>query len=215
MRYVVVVCLVLVACTKASPTVSLSANPASVEHGQCATLTWSSKNASTISIDQGVGDVDASGSKEVCPLSTTTYTITTAGGGASVTASTTVTLPPLASKAMVFPEAALFEFGKAELKPEGKQKIEEYREQAKEELGRAEHVIVTGYTDNVGEPDFNVALSLRRAEAVRDSLISLGADPQKLEVNGAGDATPIADNSTDEGRAKNRRVEVAVIGTEK
>jgi len=116
---------------------------------------------------------------------------------------------------MIFPEAALFEFGKSELKPEGKEKIEEYREQAKEQLGRAEHVVVTGYTDNVGAPEHNATLSMQRAEAVRDHLVSLGADATKFDVNGAGDATPIADNSTEEGRAKNRRVEVAVIGTEK
>ena len=49
----VVICLVLLGCTRASPTVSLSANPATVEHGQCATLTWSSMNADKVSIDQG------------------------------------------------------------------------------------------------------------------------------------------------------------------
>jgi outer membrane protein OmpA-like peptidoglycan-associated protein len=215
MKYVVVVCLVLAGCSKPSPTVSISADPANVEHGKCATLTWSSTNASTVSIDQEVGKVDASGSKEVCPLSSTLYTITAAGEGASATASTAISVTAMAAHAMIFPEAALFEFGKAELKPEGKQKIAEYREQAKEELGRAEHVMVTGYTDNVGDPANNATLSLKRAEAVRDHLVSLGADPQKYEVSGAGDATPIADNSTDEGRAKNRRVEVAVIGTDK
>jgi outer membrane protein OmpA-like peptidoglycan-associated protein len=216
-KYVVVLCLglVLLGCSKAPPTVSLAANPASIEHGQCATLTWSSTNASTVSIDQGVGKVDPSGSKEVCPLSSKSYAITATGEGAPATASATVSVSALASKVMIFPEAALFEFGKSELKPEGKEKIAEYREQAKEELGRAEHVIVIGYTDNVGEPDRNSTLSLQRAEAVRDHLISLGADPQKFEVSGAGEATPIADNSTEEGRAKNRRVEVAVIGTEK
>lgn len=204
MKYLVVVSLVLLGCTKASPTVSLSANPASVEQGHCATLTWSSTNASTVSIDQGVGKVDASGSKEVCPASSTQYTITAAGGGASGTASTTIDVTALAAQAMIFPEAALFEFGKSELKPEGKEKIQAYREQAKEQLGRAEHVIVTGYTDNVGESAHNATLSLKRAEAVRDQLVSLGADPTKFEVNGAGDATPIADNSTELGRAKNR-----------
>ena len=214
-KYVVVICLVLLGCTRASPTVSLSANPASVEHGQCATLTWSSTNASTVSIDQGVGKVDPSGSKQVCPLNSTQYTITAAGKGGSGTASTTVSVTALLAKVMTFPEAALFEFGKSELKPEGKEKIKEYREQAKEELSRADHVMITGYTDNVGEANFNSTLSLQRAEAVRDYLISLGADPQKFQVSGAGETNPVADNSTDEGRAKNRRVEVAVIGPEK
>jgi OOP family OmpA-OmpF porin len=76
-------------------------------------------------------------------------------------------------------------------------------------------VVITGYTDNVGSPDFNTTLSLQRAEAVRDALISLGADPSKLQAKGAGESMPIADNSTDEGRAKNRRVEVQVEGLEK
>ena len=63
--------------------------------------------------------------------------------------------------------------------------------------------------------DFNSTLSLQRAEAVRDSLISLGADASKFEVNGAGEGNPIADNSSEAGRAQNRRVVVAVIGLEK
>ena len=153
MKYVVAICLVLLGCTRTptAPTVSVSANPASVKQGQCATLTWSSTNASKVSIDQGVGNVDPSGSQQICPGSTTQYTITAAGEGGSRTASTTVSVTALATKVMIFPEAALFEFGKSDLKPEGKEKIEEYREQAKEELGRADKVIITGYTDNVGD----------------------------------------------------------------
>jgi outer membrane protein OmpA-like peptidoglycan-associated protein len=117
-----------------------------------------------------------------------------------------------AAKIIVFPEAALFEFGQAELKPEGKEKITEYRELAKEELSRADKVMIAGYTDNVGEEDFNLALSLQRAAAVRDHLVTLGADPTKFEVSGGGETNPVADNTTDEGRAQNRRVEVAVVG---
>ena len=215
MRYVVVICLALLGCTRASPTVSLSANPATVEHGQCATLTWSSMNADKVSIDQGVGNVDPGGSKEVCPGSPTQYTIIASGEGGSGTASTTVGVAALDTQIMIFPEAALFESGKSDLRPEGKEKIGAYREQAKEQLSRADHVMITGYTDNVGGTEHNSTLSLQRAEAVRDHLISLGADASKFEVNGAGETSPIADNSTEEGRAKNRRVEVAVIGAEK
>jgi OOP family OmpA-OmpF porin len=216
MKYVVVVIfLVLLGCTPPSPTASLSAKPASVTQGQCATLTWSSTNASTVSINPAVGKVDPSGSKEVCPGSSTKYTVTAAGNGGSGTASTMVSVTAPAAKVMIFPEAALFDFGKSELKPEGMEKIKEYREQAKEELGRADHVSITGYTDNVGDEASNSALSLKRAEAVRDQLISLGADPTKFQVNGAGESNPVADNGTEEGRTKNRRVEVAVLGVEK
>ena len=197
------------------PTVSLSADPASVKQGGCATLTWSSTNASEVSIDQGVGNVGSSGSKQVCPGSTTRYTITVAGKGVSQTAATTVSVTPLSSKTVVFEEAALFEFDKADLKPEGKEQIKAYREEAREELSRADKIKITGHTDNVGSPDYNMKLSLRRAEAVRDYLISIGVDPSKLEVKGEGMTKPVADNSTKEGRAKNRRVEVEVIGLEK
>ena len=209
--------LVLLGCsqTPTAPTVSFSASPDSVKEGECATLTWSSTDASTVSIDQGVGGVDPAGSQQVCPKITMQYTITAAGAGGSQTASTTISVRALVPMVMIFPEAALFEFGKSDLKPEGKEKIREYREMAKDELSNAYKVIITGYTDNVGEPDFNSTLSLQRAEAVRDSLISLGADASKFEVKGAGEGNPIADNSSEAGRAQNRRVEVAVIGLEK
>ena len=207
--------VVLFGCTKPSPTASLSANPASVKQGQCATLTWTSTNASTVSINPALGKVEPSGSKQVCPGSTTQYTVTAAGDGGSRTASAAVNVSAPAAKVMIFPEAALFDFGKSELKPEGIEKVKEYREQAKDEMGHADHVSITGYTDNVGDAALNSTLSLQRAEAVRDQLISLGADPQKFQVNGAGESNPIADNGTAEGRAKNRRVEVAVLGVEK
>lgn len=116
---------------------------------------------------------------------------------------------------MVFEEAALFDFDKAELKPTGKEQIKAYREKAKTELSRADKIKVSGHTDNVGTADYNMKLSQRRAAAVSDYLKSIGVDPGKLEVTGEGMGRPIADNRTKEGRAKNRRVEVEVQGLEK
>ena len=184
-----------------------------MEPGQCTTLTWSSTNASKVSIDHGVGDVELQGSKQVCPGGATQYTMTAAAG--SETATARVSVAALTARIMTFPEAALFDFGKSELKPEGKQRIAEYREQAQDVLRRADQVVIVGYTDDVGEEASNSMLSLQRAEAVRDELISLGADSAKFQVDGAGETNPVADNSTDDGRAKNRRVEVAVLGLEK
>lgn len=198
-----------------SPTVSLSADPASVKQGGCTNLTWSSANASRVSIDQGVGSVGSSGAKQVCPGVTTPYTITVAGDGGSKTATTTVIVIPLKPKTIVFETAALFDFDKANLKPEGKEQLKRYREEAKEELSRADKIIITGHTDNKGAPDYNMNLSMQRAESVRDYLASIGIDPKKLEIRGEGETKPIADNSTDEGRAKNRRVEVDIYGLEK
>jgi OOP family OmpA-OmpF porin len=106
----------------------------------------------------------------------------------------------------------LFDFDKAVLKPEGKEAIKSYREETRSKLSRADKVIITGHTDNKGTAAYNKKLSLRRAQSVRDYLVSLGVDPGKLEVRGEGLAKPIADNSTEEGRAKNRRVEIEVTG---
>jgi len=198
-----------------APTASLSADPESVKQNRCSTLTWSSANASSVSIDQGVGSVALSGSKEVCPGKTTRYTVTAAGVGMTRMAATTVTVIPLSKKTMVFDAVALFDFDKADLKPEGKEQINKYREEAKAELSRADKITITGHTDNVGAADYNMKLSLRRAEAVRDYLVGLGIDPAKVEVKGEGMTNPIADNGTAEGRAKNRRVEVDIIGLEK
>jgi len=198
-----------------APTASLSADPASVKQNKCATLTWSTTNASSVSIDQGVGNVSPSGSQQVCPGKTTNYTLTVAGAGGTKTAATTVTVIPLSKKTVVFDAVALFDFDKAELKPEGKEQIKAYREEATAELSRADKITITGHTDNVGAADYNMKLSQRRAEAVRDYLVGLGVDPAKLEVKGEGMANPMADNSTAEGRAKNRRVEVDITGLEK
>ena len=79
---------------------------------------------------------------------------------------------------------------------------------------RAGYVLeIAGYTDNTGDPALNVALSQKRAEAVRDALIKDGADPAMLIAKGYGSADPIASNDTPEGRLRNRRIEYHVVKT--
>jgi outer membrane protein OmpA-like peptidoglycan-associated protein len=106
---------------------------------------------------------------------------------------------------MMFPEAALFDFDKAELKPAGKEEIKAYRDVAKEQLSRADKIKISGHTDNIGTADYNMKLSQRRAEAVSEYLKRIGVDPSKMEVAGEGMSRPVADSRTKEGRAKNRR----------
>jgi len=113
---------------------------------------------------------------------------------------------------MKFDEAALFDFDRADLKAEGKEQLNAYREKAKADLSSAEKVRVVGYTDNTGTAEHNTKLSQQRAEVVRDYLVSTGVDPKKMDAFGAADANPVADNGTKEGQAKNRRVEIEVTG---
>ena len=76
-----------------------------------------------------------------------------------------------------------------------------------------EVVIVVGHTDNVGSAESNQKLSVRRAEAAKNYLVKKGIEPGRIYVEGKGETQPIADNKTAEGRAKNRRVEIEVVGT--
>lgn len=70
---------------------------------------------------------------------------------------------------------------------------------------------ITGHTDNAGDPAFNLLLSRRRAEAVRDALVVRGFPASRLEVEGAGSNQPVGDNATDIGRERNRRIEIRVV----
>ena len=79
-------------------------------------------------------------------------------------------------------------------------------------LSRAAYIEVVGYTDDVGDDDYNMELSKQRAASERDYLISKGLDASKIVTRGMGESMPTASNSTPEGRAENRRVEILLLG---
>ncbi|MBR0533301.1 MAG: OmpA family protein [Bacteroidales bacterium] len=99
----------------------------------------------------------------------------------------------------------LFETGKATLKPESMEEIQKVAEYMKK--NPSARFEVQGHTDNQGSDAVNDPLSQQRAEAVVAALEKEGVDPFNLRPVGKGSHEPVADNSTDEGRAKNRRVE--------
>ena len=117
---------------------------------------------------------------------------------------------PTSEKVSIAAEA-LFDFDKAIVKPEGKAALDEFM--SKLEGLNTEVMIAVGHTDSVGTDAYNEKLSLRRAEAVKAYMVSKGLDPARLYTEGKGETQPVADNSTAEGRAKNRRVTIEVVGT--
>jgi OOP family OmpA-OmpF porin len=112
---------------------------------------------------------------------------------------------------ILIPEAALFAFDSAELTKEGKENIEEYRRKLRPEIAEAYAGIIIGHTDSTGDANYNLDLSMRRAQAVSDYLVSTGVAEEKLREVGRGENEPIASNDTPEGRAQNRRVEIIAI----
>ena len=107
---------------------------------------------------------------------------------------------------------ATFDSGKADLKPEGRAKLDDVAAKLNQPGVTVESMTVTGHTDNVGKADFNKKLSERRADAVKAYLVSKGVDGSKIKTEGKGLTQPVADNKTAAGRAANRRVELSVTG---
>lgn len=70
---------------------------------------------------------------------------------------------------------------------------------------------LTGHTDNIGSARFNERLSLVRANSIRDHLVSMGVDSERIETEGKGLREPLNENKTEEERAKNRRVELLIF----
>jgi OmpA-OmpF porin, OOP family len=118
--------------------------------------------------------------------------------------------PPAATK-VTYAADAFFDFDKAVLKPEGRAKLDDLV--GKIQGINLEVIIAVGHTDSVGTDAYNQRLSVRRAEAVKAYLVSKGIERNRVYTEGKGEKQPVADNKTAEGRAKNRRVEIEVVGT--
>jgi len=119
--------------------------------------------------------------------------------------------PAPVSEKVTFAADAFFDFDKATLKPEATAKLDDLVSKTKGI--NLEVIIAVGHTDSVGSDAYNQKLSIRRSEAVKAYLVSKGVEPNRVYTEGKGEKQPVADNKTAEGRAKNRRTEIEVVGT--
>ena len=122
-----------------------------------------------------------------------------------------VVAPVPSSEKVTYAADAFFDFDKAVLKPEAKSKLDDLVSKTKEI--NLEVIIAVGHTDSVGTDAYNDKLSVRRAESIKAYLTSKGLEANRVYTEGKGKRQPVADNKTAEGRAKNRRVEIEVVGT--
>ena len=115
------------------------------------------------------------------------------------------------SEKVTFAADAFFDTGKSVLKPEAKAKLDDLV--SKTAGINLEVIIAVGHTDSDGSDAYNQKLSVARSEAVKAYLTGKGVEKNRVYTEGKGEKQPVADNKTKEGKAKNRRVEIEVVGT--
>lgn len=136
-----------------------------------------------------------------------------AAAAAAPAAAPAAPAPAAVASKVTFAADAFFDFDKSVLKPEGKAKLDDLV--SKVQGINLEVIVAVGHTDSVGSDAYNQKLSERRAQAVKAYLESKGIDKSRVYTEGKGEKQPVADNKTKDGRAKNRRVEIEVVGTKK
>ncbi|HQC87135.1 MAG TPA: OmpA family protein, partial [Rhodoferax sp.] len=134
-----------------------------------------------------------------------------AAAAAAAAAAPKAAAPAAAAAKVTYAADAFFDFDKSVLKPEGKAKLDDLTGKVKGI--NLEVIIAVGHTDSTGADAYNQKLSVARAEAVKAYLVSKGIEKNRVYTEGKGEKAPVADNKTKEGQAKNRRVEIEVVGT--
>src|SRR5208337_1071706 len=193
----------------AAPTASLTVSPAMIEKGQSATLTWETANANDISIDaigittETMGSLQPKGSLQVTPSDSTTYTLYAKGPGGkeSASARVTVTVPPPPASPPAGPSEdelfaqnvkdIYFDFDKADVRYDQQSVIE--RDAAFLRQHPKIDVTVEGHCDERGSIEYNLALGDRRANAVKEMLVSGGVSSANVKTISYGKEKPVCE----------------------
>jgi len=204
-----------------APTITLRAQPSTIDRGASTTLQWEARNAATVTITPAVGDVAVTGNRSVSPTSSVSYqaTATGPGGSASDVARVTVNIPPAPpSAAPPSPRAPdvttselfqrnvkdiYFDYDKADIKPESVSVL----------IGNATWLkangnirfTIEGHCDERGSEEYNLGLGDRRANAVKEFLTAQGLPANRMNVVSYGEERPVCHEETEQCYAKNRR----------
>jgi peptidoglycan-associated lipoprotein len=196
----------------ARPTVTLQANPTTINKGESSTLTWNSTDATQLSIDPGVGTVTAEGSTKVTPSDSTTYTITANGPGGSATATAAVSVnapappPTPAPAATPFEQAvhdAYFDYDKADIRSDSREALAQTAEYLK--ANPSIRITIEGHCDERGSTEYNLGLGDRRSAAVREYLVSLGVSADRMNTVSFGKEKPFCLEHNETCWQQNRR----------
>ena len=198
-----------------APTATISADPDTIQTGQGSTLTWQTTNATDVSID-GIGKVDASGSRRVSPMQSTTYRLTAkgAGGTQDATARVTVTQPPppppppqpSETEQQMFDRSIkniFFDYDKYDIRPDQQASLQadiQFLQQ---------HPNVTftieGHCNERGSTEYNLALGDNRANAVKNALVQGGISADRMKTISYGKEKPFCTESNEQCWQQNRQ----------
>jgi outer membrane protein OmpA-like peptidoglycan-associated protein len=112
-----------------------------------------------------------------------------------------------------FDSGILFDAGKADIKPDAETNLKNLASSLQKNTET--NILIIGHTDNTGTQENNIDLSVHRAASVKDYLVNDGIEGSRMRIDGKAGTEPIADNSTEEGRTQNRRVEIVIVANNK
>jgi peptidoglycan-associated lipoprotein len=197
------------------PTATLTASPTNLQRGQSVQLTWNTENATGVSIDT-LGSVAPSGTRDVVPSESATYTLTATGPGGTVqaTARVTVTAPPVP----VVPAQAgpsdlelfqrnvkdiYFDYDRYDVRPADGTVLKADADFLAAHPGYK--LIISGHCDERGSEDYNMALGSSRADGVRDQLAGLGIGRERIKTISYGKEKPFCTEQNEQCWQQNRR----------
>jgi peptidoglycan-associated lipoprotein len=197
------------------PTANLSADRTTINKGDSVKLTWSTTDATNVSIAPEVGAVTPQGSTTVSPMDSTTYTLTATGAGGSTDASVRISVaapppPPPPAKTETFDELflkevrdAFFDYDSAEIRPDARQALQKSADFLKGYPNA--RFTIEGHCDERGSTEYNLALGQRRANAVKEYLVRLGIPGDHINTTSWGKEKPFCTESNEACWQQNRR----------
>lgn len=211
-----------------APVVSaFEVEPSAIERGQAASLRWTVTGAATaVSIEPGIGTVNASGSRQVFPGNTTTYTLRASGPGGSTSGTTTVTVtappppappPPKVRRSVsewIAQEVqdAYFDYDQSSIREDARAVLSRNAEALKQIFAEYSDAMISveGHADERGSAEYNLGLADRRATAAKEFLVQLGVPADRLKPVSYGNERPQCTESNEGCWQKNRRAHFAV-----
>ena len=206
---------------------SFTGEPRTIERGQSATLRWSVGNSTDMSIDQGLGAIQANGSRQVFPSQTTTYTLTAKGRGGDDSRSVTIevgsVVPPPPPRPggptginpieMLGRDAqdVYFDYDKNDIRADSRDTLSRNADVIKRILAADPgfSILVEGHCDERGSEEYNLALGDRRAIAVKEYLVQLGVPEGNLKTISFGKERPVCTDENEGCYQRNRRGHLA------